>query len=180
MDLKDRIQCTTSVIQATAVILGVGFAVNEFVLKDRDAERGKVKISFELIDRGLAESLQKARQSMRESAGAINAKVNELTKSGPIDAKTAILGTMGMSSEVGKFAFNLSEVDTYYSLALSCIDSGACHSTILSKMWCRDIESIRALDEQTTTNVRKLGAVRPKFEERSAAIFEQRHCPKSQ
>lgn len=48
-DNKDSISAAATILQAAAVIVGVIFAVNEFVLKDRQAERERVDRAFEIF-----------------------------------------------------------------------------------------------------------------------------------
>jgi len=48
-DEKEAISSISTLLQSIAVIVGVVFAVNEFVLKDRDAELMRVTNSFEIF-----------------------------------------------------------------------------------------------------------------------------------
>lgn len=51
-DNKDALSAVATILQAVAVVAGVLFAVNEFVLKDRQASRNRIDAAFKIFRSG--------------------------------------------------------------------------------------------------------------------------------
>lgn len=123
------IQLLSTLAQTVTIILGVAFAVNEFVLKNRAAENDKIKLSLELVAKSGSESVQKSRRDTK----ALNERVL-----GFPDGEAE-------NKEVRNIAWDhygpaTADLRAYYRTVNSCVVSGACSKPVLLLILCNDAE----------------------------------------
>jgi hypothetical protein len=62
----DKIRLVLSFLQAAAVVVGIGFAVSEFVIKDRDAKNQRVRATLDYYEKMTSGPIVSAKEALIE------------------------------------------------------------------------------------------------------------------
>jgi|tagenome__1003787_1003787.scaffolds.fasta_scaffold20722460_1 hypothetical protein len=122
------IDLTAKLIQTATIILGVGFAVNEFFLKNSAAEYNKVKLTIDtIVPRGFSAAVNDSRSAIQ----ALKDEILVFPSDPENDAKVQDIVKL-------KYFKAIAELGTYYKLALGCVQAGSCSDEIARSVLCDD------------------------------------------
>lgn len=132
--MTDRIELISKVAQSAAVILGIGFASYELVLKDRDQERQLVELTLKQVEQGQATSVQEARKRLFE--------LKDLAYATPVDGPNdeATKDHQMRMDVSNRFDDETRELAHFYNVVTRCYESGYCIPDLAQALLCEDAE----------------------------------------
>lgn len=144
--MTDRIELVSKLAQSAAVILGIGFATYELVLKDRDYERQLLELTFKQLEVGLSTPVKIARKRLFA--------LKDFAYRTPV----AMRGDQASETQEYKMRMNISErfddetweLAYFYNTITRCYEAGYCVRGLVLALLCedayRDLTAIHELD----------------------------------
>jgi hypothetical protein len=134
---RDRFKFFVDLIQGLSIIVGVIIAINEFVLKDRESENQKSKVTLEYVQKITDKEIVAAKDSLR--------LYKELCYAMPLEDKREDSLFENISNRFDKGTMNLSH---YYNVVHEGIVAGYLDKDICNAFLAYDVrESIDILSE---------------------------------
>jgi hypothetical protein len=129
MTVSERVQAVAQVAQSVAIILGVGFSIHEFVLKDRDSKRQLIALTLVQIDKGQQSGVLAARARLEE--------MYDLAYRTPSEDGEGNLANASMTSTVSsRFNAETLALGQYYNLLVRCAEAGFCEDDLVNALVC--------------------------------------------